>query len=129
MWRHNIFLRTTYIHNKYMYTIRAYHLQYCGRRRRTMDAGHRTMDAGPSTPYYKLTGELKSSTEEKFNEKTIKYDHSKKTPRLYLMVRTTHWYLSVTLPFIQGFDAACFQNILSGLQGKILHGRYEPVHP
>ena len=61
----NYFLRTTYIHNKYMYTIRAYYLQYCGsyaphRRRRTMDAGHRTMDAGPSTPYYKLTGELKT---------------------------------------------------------------------
>ena len=47
-----------------MYTIRAYYLQYCGsyaphRRRRTMDAGRWTMDAGPSTPYYKLTGELK----------------------------------------------------------------------
>ena len=25
-----IFLRTTYIHNLYMYTIRAYYLQYCG---------------------------------------------------------------------------------------------------
>ena len=49
-WRHNNFLRTTYIHNKYMYTIRAYYLQYCEtyapyRRRRTPDAGHRTMDA------------------------------------------------------------------------------------
>ena len=49
-----------------MYTIRAYYLQYCGsyaphRRRQTPDAGHRTMDAGPSTPYYKLTGELKSN--------------------------------------------------------------------
>ena len=65
------FLRTTYIHNKYMYTIRAYYLQYCGsyaphRRRRTMDdgrwrmdTGRWTMDAGPSTPYFKLTGELK----------------------------------------------------------------------
>ena len=47
-----------------MYTIRAYYLQYCGsyaphRRRRTMDDGRWTMDAGPSTPYYKLTGELK----------------------------------------------------------------------
>ena len=28
---------------------------------RTDDAGHRTMDAGPSTPYYKLTGELKKA--------------------------------------------------------------------
>ena len=40
-----------------MYTIRAYYLQYCGsyapHRRR------RTMDAGPSTTYYKLTGDLK----------------------------------------------------------------------
>ena len=50
-WRHNNFLRTTYIHNKYMYTIKAYYLEYCGtyapyRRRRTPDAGHRTMDAG-----------------------------------------------------------------------------------
>ena len=65
-WRHNIFLRTTYIHNKYIYTIRAYYLQYCGsyaphRRCRTMDDGRWTMDAGPSTPYYKLTGELKKS--------------------------------------------------------------------
>ena len=25
----------------------------------TPDAGRQTMDAGPSTPYYKLTGELK----------------------------------------------------------------------
>ena len=25
----------------------------------TPDVGRRTMDAGPSTPYYKLTGELK----------------------------------------------------------------------
>ena len=63
-WRHNIFLRTTYIHNKYMCTIRTYYLQYCGsyaprRRRQTPDTGRRTMDAGPSTPYYKLTGELK----------------------------------------------------------------------
>ena len=56
-WIQNIFLHTTYIHNKYMYTIRAYYLQHCGsyaqHRRR------RTMDAGPSTPYYKLTGEVK----------------------------------------------------------------------
>ena len=63
-WHHNIFLGTTYIHNKYMYTIRAYYLQYCEsyaphRRRQTMDVGRWTMDAGPSTPYYKLTGELK----------------------------------------------------------------------
>ena len=48
-----------------MYTIRANYLQYCEsyaphRRRRTMDDGRRTMDAGPSTPYYKLTGELKT---------------------------------------------------------------------
>ena len=28
-------------------------------RRRTPDTGRRTMYAGPSTPYYKLTGELK----------------------------------------------------------------------
>ena len=28
-------------------------------RRRTMDVGRWMMDAGPSTPYYKLTGELK----------------------------------------------------------------------
>ena len=60
-WRHNNFLRTTYTHNKYMYTIRAYYLQYCGtyapyRRRRTPeagqwtpDAGHRTMDTGRRT--------------------------------------------------------------------------------
>ena len=46
-----------------MYAIRAYYLQYCGnyaphRRRQTPDNGRRTMDAGPSTPYYKLTGEL-----------------------------------------------------------------------
>ena len=73
-WRHNIFLRTTYIDNKYMCTIRTYYLQYCGsyaphRRRRTPDTGRRTpddgrrtMDAGPSTPYYKLTGELKTLT-------------------------------------------------------------------
>ena len=27
----------------------------------TLDDGHRTMDAGPSTPYYKLTGELKTT--------------------------------------------------------------------
>ena len=27
--------------------------------RRTMDDGRWTMDAGPSAPYYKLTGELK----------------------------------------------------------------------
>ena len=53
-WRHNNFLRTTYTHNKYiyMYTIGAYYLQYCGtyapyRRRRTMDAGRWTLDAGP----------------------------------------------------------------------------------
>ena len=26
----------------------------------TLDDGHRTMDAVPSTPYYKLTGELKT---------------------------------------------------------------------
>ena len=57
-------IKTTYIHNKYMYTIRAYYLQYCGsyapqRRCHTPDARHRMMDAGPSTPYYKLTGELK----------------------------------------------------------------------
>ena len=50
-----------------MYTIRAYYLQYYGsyaphRRRRTMDAGRWTMDAGPSTPYYKLTGEVKIIT-------------------------------------------------------------------
>ena len=59
-----IFFAQTYIHNKYMYTIRAYYLQYCvsyapHRQRRTMDDGHRTMDAGCSTQYYKLTGELK----------------------------------------------------------------------
>ena len=51
-----------------MYTIRAYYLQYCGsyaphRRRRMMDAGRWTVDAGPSTPYYKLTGELKMTTQ------------------------------------------------------------------
>ena len=28
-------------------------------RRRTPDTGRRMMDAGPSTPYYRLTGELK----------------------------------------------------------------------
>ena len=28
---------------------------------RTDDARRRTMDAGPSTPYYKLTGELKTT--------------------------------------------------------------------
>ena len=60
-----MFLRTTYIHNKYMYTIRAYYLQYCGsyaphRQRRTLYDGRWTMDTGPSTPYYKLTGELKN---------------------------------------------------------------------
>ena len=54
-WRHNIFLRTTYIHNKYMYTIKAYYLQYCGsyaphRRRRTMDDGRWTLDDGRWTP-------------------------------------------------------------------------------
>ena len=50
-----------------MYTIRAYYLQYCGvmlrtdnARHRTHDDGRRTMDAGPYTPYYKLTGELKT---------------------------------------------------------------------
>ena len=47
-----IFMRTTYIHNKYMYTIRAYYLQYCGtyapyRRHRTMDTRRWTLDAGP----------------------------------------------------------------------------------
>ena len=31
-------------------------------RRRTPDDGRRTMDRGPSTPYYKLTGELKMVT-------------------------------------------------------------------
>ena len=71
------FLRTTYIHNKYMYTIGAYYLQYCGsyalyRQRRTpdaarwmLDAGRWTMDDGRWTqdpqPYYKLTGELKTT--------------------------------------------------------------------
>ena len=49
-----------------MCTIRTYYLQYCGsyaphRRRQTPDDGRRTMDAGPSTPYYKLTGELKKT--------------------------------------------------------------------
>ena len=29
-------------------------------RRRTPDDGRRTMDPAPSTPYYKLTGELKT---------------------------------------------------------------------
>ena len=29
--------------------------------RRTMDDGRWTMDAGPSAPYYKLTGELKTA--------------------------------------------------------------------
>ena len=62
------FLRTTCIHNKYMYTIRAYYLQYCGRyaphrRHRTMDTGHWTLDDGRMTLntilYNKLTGELK----------------------------------------------------------------------
>ena len=55
-----------------MYTIRAYYLQYCGsyaphRRRRMMDDGRWTpddgrwtQDPGPSTPYYKLTDELKT---------------------------------------------------------------------
>ena len=45
-WRHNNFLRTTYIHNN---TIKAYYLQYCGsyapyRRRRTPDDGHWTQE-------------------------------------------------------------------------------------
>ena len=29
--------------------------------RRTVDAGRWTLDSGPSTPYYKLTGELKKA--------------------------------------------------------------------
>ena len=42
------------IHNKYMYTTRAYYLQYCGsyalhRRRWTPDAGRRTPDTGRRT--------------------------------------------------------------------------------
>ena len=52
-WHHNIFLRTTYIHNKYMYTPRAYIFN-------TVGVMLRTDDAGPSAPYYKLTGELKT---------------------------------------------------------------------
>ena len=50
----------------------AYYLQYCGsyaphRRRRTLDTGRWTLDAGPSTPYYKLTGELKMDKTKQFN--------------------------------------------------------------
>ena len=30
--------------------------------RQTMDVGRWTMDAGPSAPYYKLTGELKTES-------------------------------------------------------------------
>ena len=40
-----------------MHTIRVYNT--VGVMLRTDDAGRRTMDAGPSTPYCKLTGELK----------------------------------------------------------------------
>ena len=74
-WRHNVFLRTTDIHNKYMYTTRAYYLQYCGcyaphRRCQTPDDRRWTMDAGPSTPYYKLTGELKLPS---FEQKKTQY--------------------------------------------------------
>ena len=55
-------VQPTYIHNKYMYRIRAYIFNIVGVMLRTDDARCRTptMDAGLSTPYYKLTGELKT---------------------------------------------------------------------
>ena len=74
-----------------MYTIRAYYLQYCGsyaphRRRRTMDAGRWTMDTGrwtmdtgPSTPYYKLTGELKSDVILLIYMWSVKWNYNKRS--------------------------------------------------
>ena len=55
------FLCTTYIHNKYVYNkglLSSILWQLCSVQT-TPDDGRWTMDAGPSTPYYKLTGELK----------------------------------------------------------------------
>ena len=58
-----VYRENTHIHNKYMYTIRAYYSsilwELCSAQT-TPDDGHRTRDAVPSTPYYKLTGELKN---------------------------------------------------------------------
>ena len=48
-------------HNKYLHKIRAHNLQYFSSytpKRHPQDAGHRTLS--PTTPYYKLTGKLKS---------------------------------------------------------------------
>ena len=62
-WRHNIFLRTTYIYNKGLLSSILWEL--CSVQmtpdagRQTPDNGRRTMDAGPQAPYYNLTGELK----------------------------------------------------------------------
>ena len=41
-------------------------------RRRTPDDGRRTMDPAPSTPYYKLTGELKRSLPTSFSGKNAR---------------------------------------------------------
>ena len=42
--------------------------------RRTPDTGQWTMDAGPSTPYYKLTGELKIVSVNFLNKNLFTYD-------------------------------------------------------
>ena len=41
---------------------------------RTDDAGQWTMDAGPSAPYYKLTGELKTQIMVKYENCVLKED-------------------------------------------------------
>ena len=55
-----------------------------------------------------ITSYKESSTKEELNKKPIKHGHP--TPHLYLMARTTHRYLHITLSVELVFDAACFQS-------------------
>ena len=50
-----------------------------------------------------------SNTEEEFNKKHIKRDHSKKTPHLCLLARITFLLCPVTLTIKLVFKSACFQ--------------------
>ena len=64
----------------------------------------------------------KSNTEEDFNEKRIKDNHSQKTPHLYLLARMTPYYVLVTLRIKLVFEKYVFKaSHWSGLYGKILH--------